>query len=87
MFMNLFRNYMIFIGIFGQLMFFAQAYKIYKTKSVIDVSLLGFSVGLLSVTSWMVYGILIHDTPLIVGNAVATVGALSVVIGILIYKK
>jgi MtN3 and saliva related transmembrane protein len=81
-----FKAYMIFIGIFGQLVFFAQAYKIYATRSASDVSLLGFSTGLLSVTSWLIYGVVIKDVPLVVANTVACVGALTVVVGILMYR-
>jgi len=66
-----FKIYMMFIGIFGQLVFFGQAYKLYTTKHAADLSLVGFSTGLLSVTSWIIYGVVIKDTLLIVANAVA----------------
>jgi MtN3 and saliva related transmembrane protein len=81
----LYSWYMIFIGIFGQLVFFAQAYKIFTIQSALDISLVGFTAGLISVTSWLIYGIIIKDWPLIVANSIATLGAVMVVIGIIIY--
>ena len=81
-----YKKYMFFIGIFGQFVFYSQFYAIISNKSAKDVSLFGFICGLLSVSSWMLYGIMIHDKPLIVANVVATIGALLTVIGIIIYR-
>jgi MtN3 and saliva related transmembrane protein len=81
----LYGYYMIFIGVFGQLVFFAQAHKIFITKSASDVSMLGFVAGLISVTSWLIYGIMLKDRPLIIANAVACSGAIAVLIGVVIY--
>ena len=77
--------YMIFIGIFGQLVFFAQAYKIFTTQHATDVSIIGFTAGLVSVTSWLIYGIMLKDRPLIIANSVACLGALAALVGIIIY--
>lgn len=76
---------MLFIAIAGQLLYFIQAYKIFASQSAQDLSLLGFVVGLISVTSWLIYGIILKDIPLIVANAFACSGALLVVIGIIMY--
>lgn len=73
------------IGILGQLVFYSQAYTIFYNKSAIDVSLFGFFAGFVSVSSWLIYGILIKNWPLIAANIVATIGASLVLIGILIY--
>lgn len=80
-----YRKYMLIVGTLGQLLFFTQAIKIFVTRSANDVSLIGFSCGLVSVTSWMIYGFLIKDKPLIVSNIVAMIGALLVIAGILIF--
>ena len=85
LFFVLYERYMLVIGIVGQLMFYTQGIKIFTTKSANDVSLLGFLFGLLTVSSWLIYGILIKNRTLIVSNVVAVAGALFVVIGILIY--
>ncbi len=82
---GLYTTYMIFIGIFGQLVFYAQAHKIFTTHQASDVSMVGFTAGLVSVTSWLIYGIMLKDRPLIIANAVACLGALAVLVGIIIY--
>lgn len=83
---KLYKHYMVFIGVIGQLVFYAQAYKIFTTHNVSGVSLFGFSIGLLSVTSWFIYGIILKDFPLFLANLVAIIGALAVVVGILLYR-
>lgn len=76
---------MVCIGVIGQLLFFAQAYKIFATKSAHDVSGFGFSIGLVSVTSWLIYGMMLKDPPLIIANVVAVIGAFFVIVGICLY--
>lgn len=73
------------MGVLGQFLFYVQGFKVFTTKSAGDLSLTGFLLGLLSVTSWLVYGIMIKNKVLIVANAFAVVGALLVVVGILIH--
>lgn len=77
--------YMFFIGVFGQLVYFAQAYKIFSTHRAADVSLFGFIAGFIAATSWLIYGIILKDRPLIVANTAACLGSMVVLIGILIY--
>lgn len=80
-----YEKYMMIVGTCGQFLFYAQGFKIFKNQSAADVSLSGFLFGLISVSSWLLYGILIKNTPLIVANVVAVIGALLVVTGILLY--
>lgn len=84
-FIMIYEKYMFAIGIMGQAVFYIQAFKIFQNRSAQDVSLLGFSFGLLSVSSWMIYGMVIRNRVLLISNVVAVVGALLVVLGILIY--
>ena len=84
-FRKLYESYMSIIGVVGQMVFFSQAYKIFSTQHAGDVSLFGFSVGLLSVTSWLIYGIMLNNFPLILANTTACIGAIAVIIGILMY--
>lgn len=84
-FVFLYKKYMFVIGILGQLLFYMQALKIFTDRSAEDVSLFGFLFGLISVSSWLLYGILIRDKVLVVANAFAVVGALLVICGIFIY--
>lgn len=80
-----YERYMLVVGVLGQLLFYTQGIKIFLTKSANDVSILGFLFGLISVSSWLVYGILIKNKVLIVANVFAVIGALFVVIGVLIH--
>ena len=50
-----------------------QIYKIWKNKSSKDVSLATTVFYLFGVSVWLVYGFLISDFPLIIGNAVGVV--------------
>lgn len=77
---------MLVMGCLGQLLYYMQAYKIFSDKSAMDVSLGGFLFGLVSVSSWLIYGLLIKDRVLIISNIVAVIGALFTVVGILIYS-
>lgn len=80
-----YKYYMSIIGVVGQMVFFAQAYKIFSSKSAHDVSSIGFAFGLISVWSWLVYGLIRRDPPLIIANVVAVIGATAVLIGIGMY--
>lgn len=82
---HIYEKYMLAMGILGQFLFYVQAFKIFTTRSASDLSIAGFSLGLISVTSWLIYGLLLKNKVLAISNAVAVVGALLVVIGILIH--
>jgi len=86
-FLILYEKYMLVMGVVGQLLFYTQGIKIFMTKSASDVSILGFLFGLISVTSWLIYGILIKNRVLVIANAFAVIGALFVVIGVLLYRS
>jgi uncharacterized protein with PQ loop repeat len=77
---------MIFIGIFGQFLFYSQFYTILQHKSAHDVSLVGFIGGFITVFSWLIYGLMLNDKPLVISNSIASIGALLVVIAILVYQ-
>lgn len=84
---KLYEKYMFLIGGSGSLIFYLQAIKIFHEESAAAVSLPAFIIGLISVASWMIYGILIKNRVLFISNVLATVGALIVIIGILFYKS
>ncbi len=83
---KIYEGYMYVIGILGQLVFYLQAFKIFMDQSAKDVSLAAFLFGLLSVTSWLIYGLIIKNKVLVLANVIASIGALAVVIGILKYS-
>lgn len=61
---------------------FPQVIKGFATKSVGDVSLWWEIVASSSAGLWLVYGILVHDKPLIVGNSITLVA-----FSLLLYQK
>lgn len=76
--------------IFGSLLsiaYFPQAYKIYKRKSVEDISIIMFGTAFPALTIWLLYGVSINNFPLILANAIAVVGCSTIIIQYLIYKK
>jgi MtN3 and saliva related transmembrane protein len=80
-----YEKYMMACGVLGQLLFYSQGVKIFMTKSANDVSILGFLFALISVTSWLIYGVLLKNKVLVIANAFAVVGAMFVIAGILLY--
>ena len=81
-----YERYMLVVGVLGQLLFYIQGIKIFMTKSADDVSIVGFLLGLISVSSWLMYGVLIKNKVLVLANIFAVVGALFVIAGILVYS-
>ena len=84
---NIYEKYMFFIGVAGQMVFYLQAFKIFSTKNAESVSLIAFLFGLVSVTSWLIYGVVLKNRVLVISNTFAVVGALSVITGILIFQE
>ena len=62
--------------------FLPQAIKVYKSKSTKDISLYMFLIFTIGVLSWLIYGLIINDLPIILANAVTLVLSFF----ILIYK-
>jgi MtN3 and saliva related transmembrane protein len=50
-----------------------QVVKIWRSKSAKDVSLRTFAALTLGIAAWLAYGILKHDVPLVLWNAVTLV--------------
>ena len=66
-----------YIGFFAAfcttIAFLPQAIKVYKSRSTKDISLYMFLIFTLGVLSWLIYGIIINDLPIILANAVTLV--------------
>lgn len=84
-FLKFYEKYMSIIGPAGSIMFYLQAYKIFKLQSAQDISGLGFLISFIGLSSWLFYGFLIKDKPLIISNFVAVIGSILTLIGILKY--
>jgi len=63
-----------------------QTYKIYKTKSVEDLSLLTYVILVSGGLVWLLYGISIKNLPIITSYSIGTFSALLVFIGVFKYK-
>ncbi len=50
--------------------FLPQAIKTFKTKDTKGISILMYSFSTLGIFLWLVYGLLLHDTPLILANSI-----------------
>ena len=71
-------------AVFTTIAFIPQAYHSYKTRDLSGVSLSMYSVFTLGVALWLAYGLLLHNWPLIISNAITLV--LSVMILLLKIK-
>ena len=76
-------NYIGFFAAFcTTIAFVPQAIKVYKSKSTKDISLYMFLIFTVGVLSWLIYGIIISNLPVILANA----ATLALRLFILIYK-
>ena len=62
------------IGIIAALLttgaYIPQAYKTIKTKSTKDLSIITFTMLFVGTILWFIYGLYIHDTPLMLANGI-----------------
>ena len=66
--------------------FLPQAIKVYKSKSTKDISLYMFLIFTIGVLSWLIYGIIISDLPIIFANAVTLILSFFILIYKIKYK-
>ena len=62
------------------LAFVPQALKSYKEKSTKDISLVMYVVMFTGVILWLLYGIHLNSTPIIIANAITALFNLSIII-------
>ena len=67
--------------------FLPQLYKTWQTKSAEDVSLIMLILFLIGLICWIVYGLKIHSTPIIVANVVTFIFNFSILILKITYRK
>ena len=81
---------MSYIGFFAAfcttVAFLPQAIKVYKTKSTKDISLYMFLIFTVGVLSWLIYGLIINDLPVILANAVTLILSFFILIYKIRYK-
>ena len=66
--------------------FFPQAIKVWKSKSTKDISLYMFIIFTTGVLSWLIYGIIIKNLPIIIANAFTLILSIFILIYKLKYK-
>jgi MtN3 and saliva related transmembrane protein len=73
-------DYIKIIGLIAAMLttfsFFPQAVKTIRTKDAKSISLVMYSILVVGITLWMVYGILIKDLPVFLANVVTLVPTL-----------
>lgn len=67
--------------------FLPQVFKIWRTRSVEDLSLGTFSIFSTGVALWLAYGILIEDIPVIIANLVTLVLQSIILVQLLRYRS
>lgn len=75
-----------FAAICTTIAFLPQAIKVYQTKSTKDISLLMFLIFTIGVLSWLIYGFIINDYPVILANSVTLILSLFILIYKIRYK-
>ena len=87
MILNFILKYIGFFAAFcTTIAFLPQALKVWKTKSTKDISLYMFIIFTIGVFSWLVYGIIISDLPIILANVVTLILSLFILVFKLKYK-
>ena len=79
-----------YIGFFAAfcttIAFLPQAIKVFKSKSTKDISLYMFIIFTIGVLSWLIYGIIINDMPIMLANAVTLILSFFILIYKIKYK-
>lgn len=74
-------NLITIIGLFAAFLttisLFPQIVKVWKTKSVKDISIGMFLLMVGSVSIWLIYGLMLNDLPLIASNTLVFVQAIT----------
>lgn len=66
--------------------FLPQAWKILKSKNTRDISLPMYILFTTGLALWFLYGVLTHDLPVIISNAITVVLAATILTMKIIYK-
>lgn len=66
-----------FLSVLNQ---FPQAIKVYLTKDTNSISLFMYCIVVVCITMWLIYGILLKDSPLIWANALSLIPILFIFI-------
>jgi MtN3 and saliva related transmembrane protein len=73
-------------GTLTTIAFIPQVIKIYKMKDAKELSVVTFSVFSCGVFLWLVYGIMVHEWPIIIANGITLILSFSILIMKLKYR-
>lgn len=85
--MSLLATLATIFGTIGGLANLPQAYRIFKRKSAKDISIITYSIIMVSIIIWLLYGIELKNTPLIITNTFGVLSAGTVVVGWFLYGR
>jgi uncharacterized protein with PQ loop repeat len=74
------------VGLLFSLGYYSQAYRIWKKKSVEDISLLSFSIFVIGTSVWLAYGFYKHDVAIISSFFFGAIGSW-LVFGLTLYYR
>ena len=84
-------NYIDLLGFLAALLttiaFLPQLYKTWETKSADDVSLIMLILFITGLIFWIIYGLKIHSTPILIANIITFIFNFSILILKIIYRK
>ena len=80
------KNIGFFAAFCTTIAFLPQAIKVFKSKSTKDISLYMFLIFTIGVLSWLVYGLIINDMPIILANAVTLILSFFILVYKIKYK-
>lgn len=85
--MKYFHLFVTVVGIIMSFGYYPQAYKIWKSKSSSQISLLSYLILTVGTTTWLVYGIVLKDFTIISGFTFGFIGSWLVLILAITYRK
>jgi MtN3 and saliva related transmembrane protein len=74
------------MGVLMSVGYYPQAYKIWKTKSVKDISLYTYSIFSVGTLVWTIYGFYLGDLPIVFSFIIGVVGSW-LVLGLTLYYR
>lgn len=75
------------MGIVMSLGYYPQAWRIYKSKSAKDISLLTYTIFALGTTTWLLYGLYLGDMVIILSFLMGVIGSFLVLSLAIYYRK
>jgi uncharacterized protein with PQ loop repeat len=85
--MEYFKIFVTIMGVIMSLGYYPQAYKIWKNKSAVNISIPAFVIFSLGTLTWFIYGFIINDRVIMLSFVIGVIGAWAVLILSLIYKN